>query len=129
MTEDTTDTHEIVPTPTFDALALTPEVRKAIDEAGYIHPTPVQLEAYGPAIAGKDLIVQAQTGTGKTAGFGIPIVDRLVDSTSGFQALVLAPTRELALQSAKELHRLGKHRHLVTTAVYGGAPFEKQVKA
>jgi ATP-dependent RNA helicase DeaD len=115
------------PSPTFDALKLSPEVRRALDEIGYTTPTPVQLAAYEPAISGRDIIVQARTGTGKTAAFAIPLADRLVTSKKGVQALVLAPTRELALQSARELDRIGVHRGLRTTAVYGGAPMGKQI--
>jgi ATP-dependent RNA helicase DeaD len=112
---------------TFDALKLTPEVRRALDEIGYSKPTPVQIAAYEPACSGRDIIVQARTGTGKTAAFAIPLVDRLVSSKPGVQALVLAPTRELALQSARELDRIGVHRNIKTTAVYGGAPMGKQI--
>ncbi len=114
--------------PSFDSLDLTDEVRRAIDEMGFVEPTPVQLAAYGPAVSGADLIVQARTGTGKTAAFGIPLVDRLVKPEGGAQVLILAPTRELALQSARELARLGVHRGIRTAAVYGGAPMERQVR-
>ncbi|HJK98005.1 MAG TPA: DEAD/DEAH box helicase [Polyangiaceae bacterium LLY-WYZ-14_1] len=113
---------------TFDALPLSASVRRALDEMGFTHPTPVQLEVYEPAAAHHDLIVQSRTGTGKTAAFGIPIVDRLVRDEPGVQVLVLAPTRELALQSAREISRIGAHKDLRTTAVYGGAPMEKQVR-
>ena len=114
--------------PTFDTLPLTPEVRRAIDEMGFRSPTPVQLAAYEPAAAGSDLIVQARTGTGKTAAFGLPLVDRRVRSDAGQQVLILAPTRELALQSAREIERLGQHRGIRVVPVYGGAPMEKQVR-
>ena len=86
--------------------------QRALDEIGYINPTPVQLATYGLAIAGRDIIVQARTGTGKTAAFGIPLVDKLVRDEPVVQALVLAPTRELALQSAREIERIGKHCNL-----------------
>ncbi len=71
---------------------------------------PVQVATYGPAVAGHDLVVQARTGTGKTAAFGIPLVDRLTRTEGGAQVLILAPTRELALQSSREIARLGAHR-------------------
>ncbi len=112
----------------FDALGLTPEVRRAIDELGFVEPTPVQVATYGPAVRGADLVVQARTGTGKTAAFGIPLADRLVRSEGGPQALILAPTRELALQSAREIARIGAQRGIRTAAVYGGAPMERQVR-
>ncbi|MGF1466309.1 MAG: DEAD/DEAH box helicase [Sandaracinaceae bacterium] len=115
-------------TTTFDDLGLAPDVRRAIDEMGFASPTPVQAATYTPAVEGKDLVVQARTGTGKTAAFGIPIVDRLVRTEGGVQALILAPTRELALQSSRELSRLGVHRKVRTAAVYGGAPMDKQIR-
>src|SRR6478735_8713933 len=97
--------------PTFDALALGADVRKAVDALGYTHPTPVQLAVFEPAVRGKSLVVQARTGTGKTAAFGLPIVDQLVRrSVAGVQALILTPTRELALQVARELTHLGQFR-------------------
>jgi ATP-dependent RNA helicase DeaD len=114
--------------PTFDDLPLTAPVRRAIDEVGWTVPTPVQLHAYGPAVEGKDLIVQARTGTGKTAAFGLPLIDRLVRKDGGVQALILAPTRELALQSQRELEQLGKHSGARVAAVYGGAPMPPQVR-
>jgi ATP-dependent RNA helicase DeaD len=114
--------------PTFDALPLSAEVRSALDEIGWSQPTPVQLAAYEPTVEGKDLIVQARTGTGKTAAFGLPIIDRMVRNAPHVQFLVLAPTRELALQSQRELERIGKHKDVKVAAVYGGAPMDKQIK-
>lgn len=114
--------------PTFDTLPLRPEVRRAIDEIGWVNPTPVQLQTYRLAVEGRDLLVQSRTGTGKTGAFGIPMVDRIVSSDRGVQALVLAPTRELALQSANEIGKIGRHRGLRTSAVYGGAPMDKQIR-
>ena len=125
--QDLTTAPVVVP-PTFDLLPLTPDTRRAIDEMGFVTPTPVQVAAFAPAVEGRDLIVQAQTGTGKTAAFGLPLVDRLVLPEPRVQALILAPTRELALQSAREVERLGKHKGLRTVAVYGGAPMERQVQ-
>lgn len=113
---------------TFESLGLRPEVMRAIKEVGYETPTPVQHATYPHAIERRDIIVQARTGTGKTAAFAIPLVDRIVTEEPGVQALVLAPTRELALQSAREIARLGQHRDIGTVAVYGGAPMGAQVK-
>ncbi len=127
MTEEEKTEQE--PTPTFDDLDLRPPVRQAIDDMGWDTPTPVQVECYDKAIGGRDLIVQSRTGTGKTAAFGIPLVDRLVDETPGVQALILAPTRELALQSSREIAKIAAHVDLDTVAIYGGAPMEKQVRA
>jgi ATP-dependent RNA helicase DeaD len=115
-------------TPTFDALPLSSEVRRAVDELGYVHPTPVQTAVFEPASRGKDLVVQARTGTGKTAAFGLPLVDSIVKrGVPAVQALVLSPTRELALQITREIDALAKHRGVRTSAVYGGAPMARQV--
>ena len=126
MTENETETSDSPPT--FDALPLSAEVRKAVDELGYTHPTPVQREVFEPASRGKDVVVQARTGTGKTAAFGLPLIDVLVRrTTKAVQAMVLCPTRELALQVSRELEALGKHRDVKAVAIYGGAAFGPQV--
>jgi ATP-dependent RNA helicase DeaD len=114
---------------TFEALGLNEDVLQALQEMGWEAPTPVQRDTYPLAIAGKDVIVQARTGTGKTGAFGIPLVDRLLCVSEDAQALVLAPTRELALQSAREIQKLGSHRGISTVAVYGGASMEQQIRA
>jgi ATP-dependent RNA helicase DeaD len=109
---------------------LSPDVRKAIDALGYTNPTPVQLAVFEPAARGKSLVVQARTGTGKTAAFGLPIIDSLIrKSMESVQALILTPTRELALQVSRELEQLGKFRGTKIVAIYGGAPMGKQVDA
>lgn len=114
---------------TFDSLPLSAELRQAVDELGYTQPTPVQRAVYEPALRGIDLVVQARTGTGKTAAFGLPLVDGMVrKSQAEVQALILCPTRELALQVHRELERLGKYKQLRSIAVYGGAPMAKQVQ-
>jgi ATP-dependent RNA helicase DeaD len=113
--------------PTFDALPLTAEVQKALAEMGYQRPTPVQLACWEPCTRGRDVIVQARTGTGKTTAFGLPLVDQIVRKSGGLQALILTPTRELALQVAAEVAKLGKHRGLKVAAVYGGAPMGRQI--
>jgi ATP-dependent RNA helicase DeaD len=120
--------NESSPAGGFAALNLSEPVMRALDEIGYSDPTPVQAATYPLAIAGRDIIVQARTGTGKTAAFGIPLVDKLVNAQPGAQALVLAPTRELAVQSQREIARLGQHRGLHTVAIYGGAPMGRQIE-
>src|SRR4051812_12572130 len=86
---------------TFDEMELHPEVKQALLEMGFIHPMPVQQAVYPRMMAGKDLLVQSRTGSGKTAAFGIPFAQKLISGDEKrVQALVLAPTRELALQSA-----------------------------
>jgi ATP-dependent RNA helicase DeaD len=114
--------------PTFDVLPLSTDVRRAVDKMGYRSPTPVQRAVFEPAAEGRDLLVQARTGTGKTAAFALPIVDRIVRSSErAAQALVLCPTRELALQVSREVDQIGQFRGTAVTAIYGGAPMTKQV--
>ncbi|HVJ93604.1 MAG TPA: DEAD/DEAH box helicase, partial [Labilithrix sp.] len=124
------ETETAAPAPTFDELPLGSEIRKAVDALGYVHPTPVQLAVFEPATRGKSLVVQARTGTGKTAAFGLPVIDTLVKrSQPGVQALILTPTRELALQVARELERLAQFRGTKVVPIYGGAPMGRQVAA
>mgnify|MGYP000920405833 CR=1 FL=1 len=116
------------PATTFDALELSEDVRKAITDMGYSTPTPVQAAVLDPIRRGKSIVVQARTGTGKTAAFGLPIIDSLIrKGQPELQALILVPTRELALQVAGELEKLGKYRGTKIAAVYGGASMERQV--
>ncbi|HXN32293.1 MAG TPA: DEAD/DEAH box helicase [Polyangiaceae bacterium] len=116
--------------PTFDALPLGADVRRAIDAMGYRSPTPVQRAVFEPAVEGRDLVVQARTGTGKTAAFALPIVDRIVRaSVKAVQALVLCPTRELALQVSREVEQIGQFRGAKVVAIYGGAPMTRQIAA
>src|SRR5882724_9330034 len=117
------------PPPTFDTLKLSAEVRRAVDELGYIHPTPVQRAVFEPVSRGTDLVVQARTGTGKTAAYGLPMIDSVVRRSSAVvQVLVLCPTRELALQVGREIEALAKYRGTKIAAVYGGAPMGAQVQ-
>src|SRR5271165_2140435 len=116
--------------PTFDVIPLSPDVRRAIDEMGYVHPTPVQRAVFEAAAEGRSLVVQARTGTGKTAAFGLPLVDRIVRApVKSVQALVLVPTRELALQVSREVQQIGKFRDVSVVAIYGGASMVKQIEA
>src|SRR5689334_19935290 len=115
--------------PSFDDLGLHPDVKLALDDMGYFSPTPVQTAVYHPVSEGKDLLVQSRTGTGKTAAFGLPLINRLVPASRTPQVMILTPTRELCLQVARELAQLGKHRQILIEAVYGGAPIGKQINA
>ncbi len=118
------------PPPTFDVIPLSADIRQAVDALGYTNPTPVQMAVFEPAVRGRSLVVQARTGTGKTAAFGLPILDQLVRrGMPGVQALILTPTRELALQVASELEKLGQFRGVKVVAIYGGAPMGKQIDA
>jgi len=131
MTIPTNSTAEPAPQdlPGFDAMPLSEELRRAIGELGYTHPTPVQQAVFEPASRGHDLVVQARTGTGKTASFGLPLVDSLVRRNQpSTQALILCPTRELALQVHRELEALSKYRSISVVAIYGGAPMSRQIE-
>lgn len=114
---------------TFADLGLSPAVAHAVADAGYQIPTPIQREAIPAMLAGNDLVGRAQTGTGKTAAFGIPMVERIDPLRRGVQGLVLVPTRELAAQVTAEIARLGRHRGVSATAIYGGVPLAGQVAA
>lgn len=94
---------------TFKELGIAPEILKAVEDMGFEEPSPIQKAAIPIALTGKDLIGQAQTGTGKTAAFGIPILERIDTSKPGPQAVVLSPTRELAIQSAEEINHLAQY--------------------
>ncbi len=108
---------------------LSQETRRAIEDMGYDAPTPIQALAIAPLLEGKDVIGQAQTGTGKTAAFGIPIIEKIDATDRTTQALVVCPTRELAVQTAGELIKLAKYRPgLNVLAVYGGQPIERQLR-
>ncbi len=116
---------------TFDSLGLDPKILKGIHEMGFIRPTPIQAKAIPPIMAGKDLIGCAQTGTGKTAAFMLPILHRLLESgkTRNVRALVLSPTREIAAQSIEHMNLLSKHVPLKGTAIYGGVAMQPQISA
>jgi len=116
------------PSGTFDSLNLSPETRKSLDGKGYTSPTEVQLETIPRAIAGRDLVVQSRTGTGKTAAFGIPIVERVDPEDASVQAVALAPTRELAIQVAQEIAELGRGRGVKVESIYGGDSMERQLE-
>ncbi|HSG38789.1 MAG TPA: DEAD/DEAH box helicase, partial [Thermoanaerobaculia bacterium] len=114
---------------TFAALGISEPILKAITEVGYEAPTPIQEKTIPPMLAGKDLIGQAQTGTGKTAAFAIPILQKIDPASPEVQALVLAPTRELAVQVAEALHTYSKHLGRVgVLPIYGGQPIHLQLK-
>ena len=112
---------------TFDEMGLSEPVRRAIAERGYERPTPVQSATVRPILAGKDVIVRSKTGTGKTAAFGIPIIERIPAGRGRPSALVMAPTRELAIQVAEELQALGKPKGIRVVTIYGGASMGDQL--
>ena len=112
----------------FAELGLSPKSLAALDHAGFEAPTPIQAQAIPPAMQGKDVIGTAATGTGKTLAFALPILERL-EGKRGTRALILAPTRELALQIGAELERFGHGRHLRSAVVIGGVGMHPQIQA
>ncbi len=113
---------------TFNALNLHPQLEQAVAELGYETPTPIQSQIIPLMLAGQDVIGQAQTGTGKTAAFALPILNNLVLDQSHVKSLVMAPTRELAMQVANAFYDYGQHRGARVLAVYGGQPYERQIR-
>ncbi len=113
----------------FDELGLSEPVRRAVADAGFESPTPIQARAIPVLLVGNDLIGQAQTGTGKTAAFALPLLQRTDASQVKTQALVLVPTRELAIQAAGQIHLFAKNTGLRVVPVYGGQPIDRQFRA
>lgn len=113
----------------FEDFPLSAETQQSIRERGYVRPTPVQAAVLPAILAGRDIIVRSKTGTGKTAAFGIPLVERVDPAARRVQALVLCNTRELALQVSEELSLLGRGRGVQVAAIYGGASMDDQVRA
>src|SRR4030066_244695 len=106
----------------FNELALSPEMEKAITDMGFIEATPIQSQTIPHLLERKDVIGQAQTGTGKTAAFGIPLLELIQPGDKFISSLVVCPTRELAQQVALELKNLAKYKkHIHILAIYGGA--------
>jgi ATP-dependent RNA helicase RhlE len=113
---------------TFDELELSREVLDAVRDAGYQHPTPIQAQAIPLVLKGRDVMGLAQTGTGKTAAFTLPIVNQLLGGPNRTRALVLTPTRELCVQVEESVHKYARHSELSVVSVYGGVPVEPQTK-
>ena len=113
----------------FGAQEVSHDVARALETMGYEEPTPIQHQCIAPLLEGKDVVGQALTGTGKTAAFGIPVVEQADPSQSFVQGLVLVPTRELAMQVRDELIRLAHFNRLGVVACHGGQPIFKQIAA
>ncbi|HLF09252.1 MAG TPA: DEAD/DEAH box helicase [Dehalococcoidia bacterium] len=113
---------------TFQELDLRREVMQAILELGYEEPTPIQAQTIPLLLSGKDVVAQAQTGTGKTAAFVIPIVERIEPSNRAVQAIVLVPTRELAMQVAEASFGLSRFRRIDVLPIYGGQAYDRQLR-
>jgi ATP-dependent RNA helicase DeaD len=113
----------------FGDIEVPVTIARALEKMGFTVPTEVQARAIPPLREGKDLIGQAQTGTGKTAAFGIPIIEKVDPTAPHVQALVLTPTRELCVQVTEEIRRIGALRNVKTVAIYGGSSMENQITA
>jgi ATP-dependent RNA helicase DeaD len=112
----------------FKQLGISQDLLEAVNAMGFTEPSPIQAQSIPHALQGKDVIGQAQTGTGKTAAFGIPIIERIESNDKGPQSLIIAPTRELAVQVAHELNAIGKYKKINAMAVYGGEPIDRQIR-
>jgi ATP-dependent RNA helicase RhlE len=125
---DTIGQHPVLTTDNnFQSLGLSEATLKLLNQIGFEHPTPIQSELIPPALLGRDLIGLAQTGSGKTAAFVIPIAENLQHG-EGVRGLVLSPTREIALQTKAFLDLFGQHHELITTCLIGGVPIRPQTK-
>ena len=114
---------------TFAALGLREDLVRAVVELGYEQPTDIQKNAIPPLLEGRDVLGQAQTGTGKTAAFALPMLERIDLKAGSAQGLVLAPTRELALQVAEAIQQYGKNRGVQVAPIYGGSSYSRQIRA
>src|SRR5260370_21901274 len=112
----------------FESLGLEHPLLQAVREMGIVEPFPIQATAIAPLLEGRDLIGQAHTGAGKTLAFALPMLQKIDPRTPGIQGLVIVPTRELALQGAREFEKLAKHLPLRVAAIYGGQSMWLQVK-
>ncbi|GAA4445382.1 DEAD/DEAH box helicase [Pontibacter saemangeumensis] len=114
----------------FDELPLSPEVQRAIADMGFEEASPIQTQAIPVVLEGRDIIGQAQTGTGKTAAFGIPTIEQIDPTDRRVQALILCPTRELAIQVSGEIQKLAKYKTGISVVpIYGGQPYDRQLRA
>jgi ATP-dependent RNA helicase DeaD len=111
----------------FEDFNFKPELASAIEQEGFVEPSLVQQKAIPLVLEKKNLVIQAHTGTGKTAAFGLPILNML-EKRAGVQAVVVVPTRELAVQVSDEIFRFGKYLKINTATVYGGSSYSRQLK-
>jgi ATP-dependent RNA helicase DeaD len=113
----------------FKILGIGDEIIKALNEMGFEEPTPIQTQSIPTLLEGLDLIGQAQTGTGKTAAFGIPLIEKVKNSSAPIQGIVLTPTRELAIQIAEEVNKIGQFTSVHALPIYGGQDIQRQIKS
>lgn len=123
----TNETHEATEQAGFEQFDFKENLQRGIAEAGFKIPSPIQVEAIPLVLGGHDLIAQAQTGTGKTAAFGLPIIENLKNN-GDIEALIITPTRELAMQISDEIFKLGRYCRTKTVSVYGGQAIRRQVE-
>ncbi|MEL1136537.1 DEAD/DEAH box helicase [Desulfitobacterium sp. THU1] len=114
---------------TFKELGLSEPLLKSVINMGFEEATPIQEQTIPLALKGKDVIGQAQTGTGKTAAFGIPLIQKIAETSEDIQGIVLTPTRELAVQVAEELNKIGQFKGIRTLPIYGGQEIDRQIRA
>ena len=129
MVRSTTEAERLEEPVAFDALGLSTVVLDAVRDAGYSSPTPIQAQAIPLVLRGRDVMGLAQTGTGKTAAFTLPIVDRLSSGPRRTRALVLTPTRELCVQVEESVRKYSRHADVDVASVYGGVGYEPQERA
>ena len=112
----------------FKALGISDLITQSLNNMGFEEPTPIQEKAIPPAMNGQDLIGQAQTGTGKTAAFGIPMIEKMEANRQNIQGLILTPTRELAIQVAEEMNKISQYTDIHILPIYGGQDMERQLR-
>ncbi|MGG3999339.1 DEAD/DEAH box helicase [Anoxybacillus kestanbolensis] len=114
---------------TFNEFGLSPELMKAVSKMGFEEATPIQAATIPLSLQNRDVIGQAQTGTGKTAAFGIPLIEKIDMNHDAVQAIIVAPTRELAIQVSEELYKIGSTKRVRVLPIYGGQDIERQIRA
>jgi len=114
---------------TFGDIELSKKVLAAVGDMGFEEPSPIQSQTIPLMMEGFDVVGQAQTGTGKTAAFGIPTIEKIKEGSRHIQALVLTPTRELAIQIAEEFNKIGKYKRVKTLPIYGGQSIDRQIRS
>ena len=112
----------------FKELGISAKTVETLESMGFTEATPIQKDSIPLALAGRDVLGQAQTGTGKTGAFGIPLIEKVVGK-EGVQSLILAPTRELAMQVAEQLKEFSKDQKVQVVTIFGGMPIDRQIKA
>jgi len=113
----------------FEDLGISPATLKSLKKMGFEEATPIQAETIPMSLQNKDLIGQAQTGTGKTAAFGVPLIDKIEKERNQIQGIIIAPTRELAVQVSEELYKIGSGKRIGVLAIYGGQDINRQIRA